>query len=222
MLIRGNFFHIILAKRQVRLKCGGSLCTAEHNLDQTVRRDRGTVRCCQLLCGIQSKGYVLDLSRTSDSKDLILFQCLCEVNRHFLPLIIESGVRFCYRYLLSGIGQLHLMGFGIQHQTFRRCLFHDLILAQIQLFCLCFAFLICGNGIHHFPGGGPHGSVRRHNVLGGDHFIYCSGLPGHCINRRIKVLAFRKIPVFVCHTVSGHLHRRKFLAGFRHKDLAFL
>ena len=222
MLVSGNFFHIILAKRQVRLKCGGSLCTAEHDLDQTVRRDHGTVRCCQILSGIQAKGHVLDLSCTSDPKDLILLQCLCKVNRHFLPLIIESGVRLCYRYFLSGIGQLHLMGFCIQHQTVRRCLFHNLVLAQVQFFCLCLAFLICGNGIHHIPGVCPHGSVRRHNVLGGDHFIYRPGLPGYCVNRRVNVLAFRKVPVFVHHTVSRHLHRGELFAGFCHKDLAFL
>src|SRR5699024_9300325 len=142
MLIRGNFFHIILTKRQVCLKCSGSLCTAEHDLDQTVRRNHGTVRCCQLLCSIQAKGHVLDLSCTSDPKDFILFQCLCKVNRHFLPLIIESGVRLCYRYFLSGICQLHLMGFCIQHQTFRRCLFHVLVFPHIQFFCLCIDFFI--------------------------------------------------------------------------------
>ena len=131
MLVSGNFFHIILAKRQICLKCGGSLCTAEHDLDQTVRRDHGTVRRRQILCGIQAKGHVLDFSRISDSKDFILFQCLCKINRHFLPLIIESGVRLCYRYFLSGIRQFHLMGFGIQHQTVRRCLFYNLILAQV-------------------------------------------------------------------------------------------
>ena len=114
------------------------------------------------------------------------------------------------------------MGFGIQHQTVRRCLFHNLVLTQVQFFCLCLAFLICGNGIHHFPGGGPHGSVRRHDVLGGDHFICRPGLPGYCVNRRVNILAFRKVPVFIYYTVSGHLHRGELLAGFCHKDLAFL
>ena len=222
MLIRSNFFHIILSKRQIRLKCSVSLCTAEHDLDQTVRRDHRTVRCCQILCGIQAKGHVLDLSLTSDPKDLLLLQCLCKVNRHFLTLIIESSVRLRNRCFLSGIRQLHLMGFCIQHQTFRRCLFHDLVFPQIQFFCLCLAFLICGNGIHYIPGVCPHSSVRRHNVPGGDYFIYRPGLPGYCVNRCIKVLAFRKVPVFVCHTVSGHLHRGKLLAGFCHKDLTFL
>ena len=125
VLVGAYLFHIVIAKRQVACEKCHAVRVAEYNLNESVYRDDVAIGSGQILCRIQPKRNILDFPSVSNVKGFILLQCLCQINRHFLTLIVKGGVGFRYGNLLPRIDKLDFVSLNVQHTAIRRSHFHN-------------------------------------------------------------------------------------------------
>ena len=206
--VRGKFFEIVAAKRQIGFADGVTVFVHRHDLQQTVGGNDVAVSGGQLLGCEQSKGHSGKLTARADAETLILLQDLIQRNGGFLPLVAEVGGSFGDLDLLPSIDKLCRVDFGVQHIAGGGCDLSDLVFAEIQRLAFGEPRFVGGHGIDDRSGRIAERAVRCDDVLGGSDLIGRARKPIDCKHRLIDAVRLGD--------------RRKDLAALTDPDHAFL
>ena len=209
MAIRGQLFQVEAAERQVGAANGLAILIHRNDFQKPICRDHGTIRCGDVLLGIEAEGHGGDLAIHANAKGFILLQHLVQRHKGFLALVVEAGRGFGDFHLLACVHQLHVGDVlaGIHHAVGELDFLH-LEFAQVEGLALGRPVLAGGNGIHYLARRIAQGAVQGVDVLQGGDFKHRTGQALHLIYRLVNALVF--------------CHRGKYLAGLADFDDSFL
>ena len=209
MAVSGQLLQVEVAERQVGAANGLAVLIHRNDFQKPVCRNHGTIRCGDVLLGIEAKGHGRNFAIHANPKCFILLQHLVQRNEGFLALVIEAGRGFGDFHLLACVHQLHIGDVlaGIHHAV-RELDFLHLELAQVEGLALSSSVLAGGDGVHYLARRIAQGAVQGVDVLQGGNFKHCTGQALHLVHRLVNALAF--------------YYRGEYLAGFADFDDSFL
>ena len=209
MAVSGQLLQVEAAERQVGAANGLAVLIHRNDFQKPVCRDHGTIRCGDVLLGIESEGHGGNFPIHANPKCFILLQHLVQRHECFLALVVEAGRSFGDFHLLACVHQLHVGDVlaGIHHAVGELNFFH-LEFAQVEGLALSRSVLAGGDGVHYLARRIAQGAVQGVDVLQGSNFKHRAGQALHLVHRLVNALAF--------------CHRGEHLAGFADFDDSFL
>ena len=209
MTVGGQLFQVEAAERQVGAANGLAVLIHRNDFQKPICRNHGTIRCGDVLLGIEAKGHGGDFSIHANAKGFILLQHLVKRHKGFLALVVEAGRGFGDFHLLACVHQLHVGDVlaGIHHAV-GELDFLYLELAQVEGLALGCSVLAGGDGVHYLARRITQGAIQSVDVLQSGNLKHRTRQALHLVHRLVNALVF--------------CHRGEHLAGFADLDDSFL